>query len=144
MQVMKNDWTLRVQSKSSKFAPSPYAHSTLSSCSGAQWEIQTYGTRDSGKDNNKRNMYDKKNPKWPHPTNSHFQSSVITHIYLPYWFGRLFCKRLKSSQFEVPIPASLGDVILIHPKSVSLMGYELPEYRLLLFSFDYENPGVMM
>lgn len=43
-----------------------------------------------------------KKTKWPHPTNSHFQSSVITHIYFPYWFGRLFCKRLKS-QFEVSL-----------------------------------------
>ena len=99
-----------------------------------------HGIHDSGKDNNKRNLYDKKNPKQPHPTNSHFQSSVITHLLALFIWNVI----LQMYQIFTICTCFPGYVRFTHPKSVLLMGYELLNYLLFLFSFDDENPGVMM
>ena len=90
-----------------------------------KWEMKMHGIHDSEKDNNKRNLYDKKKiPKQPHSTSSHFQSSVVTHLFV--WMWELDCEEswaLKNWCFWTVVlektlesPLDCKEIQPVHPK----------------------------
>lgn len=113
-------------------------HSMISLCSKVKWEIKMHNIGDTGK--NKWSKI-KTISKQPYPMNSHFQS------YDTYLLALLICKGfLQMYQiFVISSPHSCFCCLYkSYLKAVLMMGYELLDYLLLLLSFDYENPGVMM